>query len=133
MPLHPVFFLCLHEQEQLQSSLMREQAHVCQTLEETELTTRQKKPHMPNSDACYSILRMLRRIPVVVYEVSKDGTDVSAIEGAICLSEFDEGDEKVRVHSRCYHGFHVQCIDVWLTTHNLILEEALHATHDLAA
>jgi hypothetical protein len=34
--------LCLHEL--LQSSLMREKAlHVCQTLEETELTTRQQK------------------------------------------------------------------------------------------
>jgi len=57
--------------------------------------------------------RELRRIPVVVYE-AKPGA--SATDCAICLGEFDDG-ERVRVLPRCHHGFHVQCIDLWLATH----------------
>ncbi|KAF6156792.1 hypothetical protein GIB67_033261 [Kingdonia uniflora] len=38
-------------------------------------------------------------------------------ECAICLSEFVDG-EGVRVLPRCKHGFHVQCIQGWLSSHN---------------
>ncbi|KAK4578177.1 hypothetical protein RGQ29_028354 [Quercus rubra] len=38
------------------------------------------------------------------------------VECAICLSEFVEG-EGIRVLGRCNHGFHVNCIQQWLSSH----------------
>ncbi|KAJ9706425.1 hypothetical protein PVL29_001770 [Vitis rotundifolia] len=38
-------------------------------------------------------------------------------ECAICLSEFVEG-EGIRVMGQCKHGFHVQCIQEWLSSHS---------------
>lgn len=35
---------------------------------------------------------------------------------AICLSEFEEGEE-VRTLPECCHSFHVACIDMWLYSH----------------
>ncbi|XP_047324805.1 RING-H2 finger protein ATL74 [Impatiens glandulifera] len=56
----------------------------------------------------------LQQIPVAVYGAS--GAYIPATECPICLSEFAEG-EKVRVLPICHHGFHMRCIDVWLTSH----------------
>ncbi|KAG2614570.1 hypothetical protein PVAP13_3NG232042, partial [Panicum virgatum] len=57
--------------------------------------------------------KLMRSIPVVVYE-AKAGVS-AAEECVICLGELDDG-EKVRVLTRCYPGFHVECIDMWLDT-----------------
>ncbi|GAU13187.1 hypothetical protein TSUD_179300 [Trifolium subterraneum] len=38
-------------------------------------------------------------------------------ECVICLSEFTNGD-KVRLLPKCNHGFHVRCIDKWLSSHS---------------
>ncbi|KAK3019366.1 hypothetical protein RJ639_003946 [Escallonia herrerae] len=38
-------------------------------------------------------------------------------ECAICLSDFAPG-ERVRLLPKCNHGFHVRCIDRWLTSHS---------------
>lgn len=38
-------------------------------------------------------------------------------ECVICLSEFTNGD-KVRILPKCNHGFHVRCIDKWLSSHS---------------
>ncbi|GLT44082.1 hypothetical protein SLA2020_179990 [Shorea laevis] len=38
-------------------------------------------------------------------------------ECAICLSEFNPG-ERVRLLPKCNHGFHVRCIDKWLSSHS---------------
>lgn len=38
-------------------------------------------------------------------------------ECAICLSEFVEG-EGIRVMGQCKHGFHVHCIQKWLSLHS---------------
>ncbi|KAL6870595.1 hypothetical protein ACP4OV_014443 [Aristida adscensionis] len=65
--------------------------------------------------ACAGLKRReLRRIPVAVYE-SRSGAP--GAECAICLGELADG-EKVRVLPRCHHGFHVQCIDMWLAAHS---------------
>ncbi|KAJ9166968.1 hypothetical protein P3X46_021657 [Hevea brasiliensis] len=36
---------------------------------------------------------------------------------SICLTEFSTGDE-IRVLPHCGHGFHVNCIDMWLGSHS---------------
>lgn len=56
----------------------------------------------------------LRKIPIVVYG---SGGNVLASECPICLGDFVDG-EKVRVLPKCYHGFHVKCIDTWLASHS---------------
>ncbi|KAG0468037.1 hypothetical protein HPP92_017365 [Vanilla planifolia] len=58
--------------------------------------------------------RALQRIPVAFY-----GLDAAlpATECPICLGDFAEG-EKVRVLPGCNHGFHVSCIDRWLSSHS---------------
>ncbi|CAK9316348.1 unnamed protein product [Citrullus colocynthis] len=38
-------------------------------------------------------------------------------ECVICLSEFAAG-EKLRLLPKCNHGFHVKCIDKWLSSHS---------------
>ncbi|KAL0909006.1 hypothetical protein M5K25_023527 [Dendrobium thyrsiflorum] len=56
----------------------------------------------------------LRQIPVAIYGSS---TNISTAECPICLIEFCEG-EKVRLLPTCNHGFHVCCIDKWLSSHS---------------
>jgi E3 ubiquitin-protein ligase ATL10/75/76/77/78 len=58
----------------------------------------------------------LRKIPVVEYETSEAG-GLPGTECAICLGEFVDG-ERVRLLPRCHHGFHVECIDMWLAAHS---------------
>ncbi|KAH0451738.1 hypothetical protein IEQ34_019037 [Dendrobium chrysotoxum] len=55
----------------------------------------------------------LRSLPVSVFRRSdfKDG-----IECSICLTELSEG-EKVRLLPKCKHGFHLDCINMWLHSH----------------
>ncbi|XP_023512393.1 RING-H2 finger protein ATL78-like [Cucurbita pepo subsp. pepo] len=38
-------------------------------------------------------------------------------ECVICLSDFVDG-EKLRLLPKCNHGFHVKCIDKWLSSHS---------------
>jgi E3 ubiquitin-protein ligase ATL10/75/76/77/78 len=57
----------------------------------------------------------LRRMPVAVYEAT--GAPPAGAECAICLGEFEDG-EAVRLLPRCRHGFHVHCIDTWLSAHS---------------
>lgn len=58
--------------------------------------------------------RELSRIPVTVYG---GGEEIPATECPICLGEFEKGD-RVRVLPKCNHGFHVSCIDKWLSSHS---------------
>ncbi|XP_059650966.1 RING-H2 finger protein ATL79-like [Cornus florida] len=54
--------------------------------------------------------------PTVVFSAGmKLGGAVA--ECAICLSEFTEG-EGIHVLGRCRHGFHIQCIQEWLSSHS---------------
>ncbi|KMT09217.1 hypothetical protein BVRB_6g133190 [Beta vulgaris subsp. vulgaris] len=60
--------------------------------------------------------RALKTFPIVKY--SKD-VQIQGLgsECVICLSEFNGG-EKVRILPKCNHGFHVKCIDKWLSSHS---------------
>lgn len=58
--------------------------------------------------------KALNRIPVAVYGPE---ANVKATDCTICLGEFADG-EKVRVLPECSHGFHVGCIDTWLSEHS---------------
>ncbi|XP_059624792.1 RING-H2 finger protein ATL78-like [Cornus florida] len=60
--------------------------------------------------------KVLHTFPTVTYS---DGLDQPGLgtECVICLSEFKEG-ECLRVLPKCNHGFHVCCIDEWLSSHS---------------
>ncbi|XP_057544593.1 RING-H2 finger protein ATL78-like [Amaranthus tricolor] len=60
--------------------------------------------------------RALKTFPVVKYskEVKIQGLSTECV---ICLSEFKTS-EKIRVLPKCNHGFHVKCIDKWLSSHS---------------
>ncbi|KAE8725347.1 RING-H2 finger protein ATL79 [Hibiscus syriacus] len=54
--------------------------------------------------------------PTVVYSTGMKLAGEEA-ECAICLSEFVEG-EGIQVLAKCNHGFHVKCIQQWLSSHS---------------
>src|ERR1044072_249826 len=60
--------------------------------------------------------KALKKFPTVSYtaELKLPGLDTECV---ICISEFTEG-EKVRILPKCNHGFHVCCIDKWLSSHS---------------
>ncbi|XP_027338743.1 RING-H2 finger protein ATL78 [Abrus precatorius] len=60
--------------------------------------------------------KALKTFPTVSYstELKLPSLDSECI---ICLSEFTSG-EKVRILPKCNHGFHVRCIDQWLSSHS---------------
>ncbi|XP_028784756.1 RING-H2 finger protein ATL63 [Neltuma alba] len=58
-------------------------------------------------------------IPVFVYEadtMDEEG-DERELECVICLSVFEDG-ESGRSLPKCGHAFHVECIDMWLSSHS---------------
>ncbi|KAK7318478.1 hypothetical protein RJT34_03180 [Clitoria ternatea] len=60
--------------------------------------------------------KALKTFPIISYstEVKHHGLDTECV---ICISEFTSGD-KVRILPKCNHGFHVRCIDKWLSSHS---------------
>lgn len=55
-------------------------------------------------------------LPVVSYgENDNNAFKVKAGECAICLGAFEDG-EIVKVLPLCFHGFHSDCVDTWLST-----------------
>ncbi|TVU29670.1 hypothetical protein EJB05_21247, partial [Eragrostis curvula] len=58
---------------------------------------------------------LLRSLPVTVYSASSGPKD-DAVECAVCLAELEDGEE-ARFLPRCGHGFHAECVDMWLASH----------------
>ncbi|RCV33788.1 hypothetical protein SEVIR_7G118400v4 [Setaria viridis] len=59
---------------------------------------------------------VLRALPVMVYR-AKDRPPGEALECAVCLAELADG-EAARFLPRCGHGFHAECVDLWLHGHS---------------
>lgn len=61
---------------------------------------------------------ILKKFPTVEYSKQSNKFRGIAMDGecVICLADFEPGD-RVRVLPKCYHGFHVHCIDKWLSSH----------------
>ncbi|CAA7057382.1 unnamed protein product [Microthlaspi erraticum] len=57
---------------------------------------------------------VIKSLPVFTFSAA---TAESAIECAVCLSEFEES-ESGRVLPNCKHTFHVDCIDMWFHSHS---------------
>lgn len=60
---------------------------------------------------------VLRALPVTVYKAKDRTGDGEALECAVCLAELTDG-EAARFLPRCQHGFHAECIDLWLRGHS---------------
>lgn len=60
--------------------------------------------------------KALRTFPIVNYsaELKLPGLDAECV---ICLSEFTPN-QRVKLLPKCNHGFHIRCIDRWLTSHS---------------
>ncbi|KAG2572355.1 E3 ubiquitin-protein ligase EL5-like [Panicum virgatum] len=58
---------------------------------------------------------LLRALPLTVYRVKDRGGE--ALECAVCLAELADG-EAARFLPRCGHGFHAECVDLWLRGHS---------------
>ncbi|XVF14968.1 hypothetical protein REPUB_Repub09cG0107300 [Reevesia pubescens] len=60
--------------------------------------------------------KALKTFPTVNYsaDLKLPGLDSDCV---ICLSDFTPGD-RVRLLPKCNHGFHVRCIDKWLSSHS---------------
>uniref|UniRef100_A0ACD5ZBG4 Uncharacterized protein n=1 Tax=Avena sativa TaxID=4498 RepID=A0ACD5ZBG4_AVESA len=62
---------------------------------------------------------LLRSLPVTVYRAAAPsaGEDDVGVECAVCLSQLEDGEE-ARFLPRCGHGFHAECVDMWLSSHS---------------
>jgi E3 ubiquitin-protein ligase EL5 len=64
---------------------------------------------------------LLRSLPVTVYRAPPQGSYKGRQQGvvlecAVCLAELQDGEE-ARFLPRCGHGFHAECVDMWLASH----------------
>ncbi|OIW17832.1 hypothetical protein TanjilG_02460 [Lupinus angustifolius] len=59
--------------------------------------------------------KALKTFPIVTYSAGLNLPNLDT-ECVICLSDFTNND-KVRLLPKCNHGFHVPCIDEWLSSH----------------
>ncbi|KAL5719327.1 RING-type E3 ubiquitin transferase [Ranunculus cassubicifolius] len=80
---------------------------------------RQNQASAVDSKPSQTSLSVLSSLPTLVFssgmKIKLAGGGEEA-ECAICLSEFVNG-ESVRILPKCKHGFHVKCIEGWLSSH----------------
>uniref|UniRef100_A0A0E0CM31 RING-type E3 ubiquitin transferase n=1 Tax=Oryza meridionalis TaxID=40149 RepID=A0A0E0CM31_9ORYZ len=62
---------------------------------------------------------VLRSLPATVYSraAAAAAAKEEGVECAVCLAELEDGEE-ARFLSRCGHGFHAECVDMWLGSHS---------------
>ncbi|KAF5734930.1 putative RING-H2 finger protein ATL5M precursor [Tripterygium wilfordii] len=78
---------------------------------------RSREPSRPEEDGGKPDMEAALVVaPTIVFSAGMKLAGTEA-ECAICLSEFVEG-EGIQVLGRCKHGFHVQCIQKWLSSHS---------------
>ncbi|GMI93165.1 Arabidopsis Toxicos en Levadura 78 [Hibiscus trionum] len=81
------------------------------------LVASESEAHAPTQSANSGIKRKaLKSFPAVNYsaDLHPPGLDSECV---ICLSDFTHGD-RIRILPMCNHGFHVHCIDNWLSSHS---------------
>nr|GEU65980.1 RING-H2 finger protein ATL80-like [Tanacetum cinerariifolium] len=64
--------------------------------------------------------KIVEVIPKYTYDSNKEDKGfgmLCSIECAICLYEYVDGEE-IRLLHQCRHGFHVGCIDAWLSSNS---------------
>lgn len=61
--------------------------------------------------------KVVNSFPIIRYGREEGNSKFGTSECAICLGEYGEGEE-IRVLGECGHGFHVGCIDKWLSSHS---------------
>ncbi|KAG8063164.1 hypothetical protein GUJ93_ZPchr0003g17281 [Zizania palustris] len=60
----------------------------------------------------------MEALPVLTYATARAvKAGRGALECAVCLCEFDDDGEKLRLLPGCCHVFHAACIDVWLAAY----------------
>ncbi|KAL1370722.1 hypothetical protein HN51_000942 [Arachis hypogaea] len=88
------------------------------------LTTEQEQARSPPAGTQSSTLNSVAHmIPSHKYDKKDDDCTTCAV----CLGEFEEGDELRRM-PECMHSFHVPCIDMWLRSHSTCPICRAHAT-----
>ncbi|KAJ4762125.1 RING-H2 finger protein-like protein [Rhynchospora pubera] len=59
--------------------------------------------------------KAINSLPFIVFK--QEDFKQKGIDCAVCLSEVSNG-EKARILPKCDHGFHLDCIDMWLFSHS---------------
>jgi E3 ubiquitin-protein ligase EL5 len=60
---------------------------------------------------------VMRALPVTVYRAAAPGSKEDAAECSVCLAELQDGEEARFFLPHCGHGFHAECVDMWLASH----------------
>ncbi|CAH2059331.1 unnamed protein product [Thlaspi arvense] len=61
---------------------------------------------------------IVKSFPTFLYsEVKERRIGKGGVECAVCLCEFED-DETLRLMPHCYHVFHADCVNVWLSDHS---------------
>lgn len=69
---------------------------------------------MDKPNLSHLVAQPLDSIPAAVFSAREGLPAAGMAECAICLLEFADGDA-IRVLPNCSHGFHVGCIDLWIS------------------